>query len=514
MRPTMPCSHLSEIPAVWTRGRDSQSPTAKRRWAMKVTLIRPAYSSLYQLITSKTRYKEVSPPMGLLYVAAALEQDGHQVQVIDGEADDLTPSQVLERIEASQPDVLGAGATSVDFHGANLVLREAKREFTVATVLGGAHGTVLADQILRENPHIDYVVRGEGEITARQLLDQLEHGGDLSKIEGLSYAEGTEATHNPERPFMADLDANCLPARHLVDQSKYLLPLPGKGMRRMTAIQAMRGCPFKCVYCYRMFGNTVRFRSPVLVVDEIEHCISTYGIEYVTFVDDTFMINAKRVIDLCQEMMKRKLDFSWRCYTRADTVDEGLLRVMKDAGCKQISIGVESGNQRVLDTAGKGTKLEQYVRAYDLLGKVGFEKRGSFILGLPYEDATTLRDTIDFAKRLRLDRAFFNICTPYPGTQLLEMAQKGEGLRLTGEEWEEFLRWGNAVIELEDVTRDELVEWQRTAMMEFYARPRIILHHLKEFIGGEREGFYYRPLFFGLKEFCERRIKGLFRKAG
>lgn len=480
---------------------------------MKVLLTRPAYSPLYQLITSKTRYKEVSPPMGLLYVAAALERDGHQVEIVDGEVDDLTPGELLKRIEASSPDIVGAGATTVDFKYANEILKMAKERLAITTVLGGAHATVLPDQVLQENSHIDYIVRGEGEISTGQLLRQLEGKGDLSQVEGISYRKEASFINNPDRPFITDLDSNCLPARHLVDQSKYLLHLPGKGMQRMTPIQAMRGCPFKCIYCYRMFGKTVRFRDPVLVVDEIVDCMETYDIKYITFIDDTFMIDPKRVIVLCTELINRKLDLSWRCYTRADTIKEDLLRIMKEAGCKQISVGVESGNQEILDIAGKGIKLEQYAEAYKLIAKVGFEKRGSFILGLPYDNAESLRDTIDFAKNLRLDRAFFNICTPYPGTKLLQMAERGEGLHLTTDEWEKFTRWGNAVIELGDISADKLIEWQKIAMMEFYARPRVILYHLKAFISGEYKKFYYRPLFFGLKEFYERKIKNFFRKA-
>ncbi len=222
---------------------------------MKVLLTRPAYSPLYKLINIKAKYTEVSPPIGLAYVAAALEIDGHQVEIIDGEADNLTPSEILKRVEVYKPDLLGTGATTVDFDYANLILKEAKKLFGVTTVLGGPHATVLPDQALHENPHIDYLVRGEGEITTRHLLKQLEQKGSLSQLEGLSYREDAKIIHNADRPFISNLDENCLPARHLLDQSKYLLPLPGKGMQRMTAIQAMRGCPFKCIYCYRMFGK-------------------------------------------------------------------------------------------------------------------------------------------------------------------------------------------------------------------------------------------------------------------
>lgn len=474
---------------------------------MKILLTRPAYSPLYQLFTSKTQYRAIDFPLGIGYVAAALERDGHQVEIVDGEADDLIPSELVKRIEFSKPDIVGAGATTVDFDDTNLILKEAKERFNVTTILGGAHATVLAGEVLHENPHIDYVVRGEGEITARELLKYLEQKGNLSQVEGLSYREDGRVIHNADRPLIPHLDENYWPARHLVDNSKYLIPLPSKGLRRMTTIQAMRGCPFKCIYCYRMFGNRVRLRNPLLVVDEVEDCINNYGVEYFNFVDDTFMVNAEKVTQFCEEIIRRKIKFPWQCFTRADTVREDLLKLMKEAGCQQISIGVESGNQEILDIAGKGTKLEQYVRAYELLRKVGFEKRGSFILGLPYENTETMRDTIDFAKKLKLDRAFFNICTPYPKTQLFEMAERGEGLHLATKSWKEFKRWGNAVIELEDVSRDQLIEQQKIAMMEFYARPRIIFHHLKAFLGGNHDKFFYRPLIFGLKEFYRRKIK-------
>jgi len=479
---------------------------------MKIILTRPAYSPLYQLITSRTKVKEATTPLGLLYVAAALEKDGHQVEIVDGEADNFTPDEILQMIEYSKPDIVGVGATTVDFNYVNQILKEVKGKFNIITILGGAHATVLPGQVLEENPHIDYLIRGEGEITSRELLKQLGEKGDLTQVKGLSYRQEGKIIHNPDRPFIVDLNENVVPARHLIDPSKYLSVLPEKGMKRWTLVQTMRGCPFKCIYCYRMFGQSVRFRDPVLVVREIEDCISNYSIEYIMFADDTFTVNQKRTAAICEEIIKRKLKFTWRCFTRADTLNEGVLKIMKEAGCKHISIGVESGNQEILDKMGKSIKLEQYVKAYELLGKMGFEKRGSFILGLPYENAKTIRDTINFAKQLQLDRAFFNICTPYPKTQLFQMAKKGEGLRLISNSWEEFKRWGNAVIELENVSRDELIEWQRIAMMEFYARPSIILHHMKEFIKGNHTKFYYRPLFFGLREFYNRKIKGFFRK--
>lgn len=474
---------------------------------MRVLLTRPAYSPLYQLITSKTTQKLVFPPMGLLYIAAALEEEGHRVEIVDGEVDNLAPEGVLQKIEASKPDVVGAGATTVDFEYASSILRQAKKRFGVITLLGGAHGTVLPDQVLDENRHIDYVVRGEGEITVRELLRGIGGSGNLSQVEGISYREEGKVVNNRERSLISNLDNNSWPARHLLDNSKYLFPAPRKGMQVMTSIQTSRGCPYGCIYCYRMFGRSIRFRDPKLVVDEIEDLITRWDVRFISFVDDTFTVDRGRVIEICGQIIRRKLKFSWACLVRADTVEENMLRRMKEAGCEQVSIGVESGNQEVLSRTKKGITLEQCIEAYQLLKKVGFETRGSFMLGLPYENAQTLRNTVDFAKKLQLDRAFFNICTPYPGTPLFDMAKRGEGLSLLTQSWKDFRRWGNAVIELESVSRDELMEWQRVAMMEFYARPKVIFNHVKDFLRGEHAKYYYRPLLFGLAEFYARKIR-------
>ena len=474
---------------------------------MKVLLTRPAYSPLYQLITSKTEQKLVFPPMGLLYVAAALEEEGHQVEIVDGEADDMTPDMILRRIEVSKPDIVGAGATTVDFEYANSILKQAKESFGVITMLGGAHGTILPNQVLDENHHIDYIVRREGEITVRELLKEIGGNRNFSQVEGISYREDGKVVNNKERSLISNLDKNLWPARHLLDNSKYLFPVPRKGMQIVTSIQTARGCPYGCIYCYRMFGRKIRFRDPKLVVDEIEDSADRWGVQFISFVDDTFTVDRERVIEICEQIIRRKLNISWACLARVDTLEENMLKKMREAGCEQVSTGVESGNQEILDGLKKGTKLEQYEEAYRMLKKIGFETRGSFMLGLPHENVETLRNTIDFAKKLQLDRAFFNICTPYPGTPLFQMAEEGDGLSLLTKDWKEFKRWGDAVIELDGVSSDELIKWQRIAMMEFYARPKIIFNHIKEFLKGEHAKYYYRPLFFGLAEFYNQKLK-------
>ncbi len=441
----------------------------------------------------------MAPPTGLMYVASSLRAAGHQVKIIDAEVYHLPISRIIKEIAGFNPDVVGAGATSPDFHIASRILKKVKEiSKEITTIVGGPHPTALPAQVLSEESHIDYVIRYEGEITTPKLIDTLENGGDIQKVNGVSYRnkEG-DIKHNPDRDLL-DVNRVPWPARDLIDQKKYSFHVHGKGSTTMTTFQTSRGCPNRCTFCYRMFKNTVRFRHTQLIVDELESCVNEYGTRFIYFIDDTFTYSIRRVIEICDEILNRRLDFYWLCLTRADALDTEMLSKMRKAGCTQVSIGVESGNQRILNGVGKGTTLEQYRRGYRLLKKFGFETRGSFILGLPYETKETIRDTIKLAKELDLDRAFFNILTPYPGTEVYEQALEGDGVRLVTNDWKEFKRWGNSVIELDGITREELVELQKKAMTEFYARPRIILRHIQEFLKGEHSAFYYRPLWYAI----------------
>ena len=436
-----------------------------------------------------------------MYVASNLRNAGHDIKIVDAEVDDLTLPEIMKEIMSFNPDVVGVGSSSPEFVSSSKILEEVKSESkNIVTVVGGPHPTVLPEEVLKENEHIDFVVRFEGEITAVELLDALKNNTELKNVAGISYRNHGDIVHTAKRELL-DVNKNPWPARDLIDQKKYLHPIPRRGMHVMTVAQSSRGCPNQCTFCYRMFGYKVRFREPKSFVDEIEYCLDNYKIDSFSFVDDTFTLVKKRVIEICDEISSRGMDITWVCWARANTLDREMLIKMKKAGCIQLSMGVESGSQKILNGVKKGTKLEQYKKYFKLLKEFGFETRGSFMLGLPHETRESIKDTIDFSKELALDRAFFNICTPYPGTELYEQALRGDGIRLTTKDWKEFTRWGNAVSELDGITREELIELQKDAMTEFYVRPRIILHYIKEFAKGERDGFYYRPLWYGIRHF-------------
>ncbi|MDD5327360.1 MAG: radical SAM protein [Phycisphaerae bacterium] len=473
---------------------------------MRVFLARLPYSFIYGMLTSKTKTKMVLPPSGMLYVASALEKAGHKVMVADCEAEGLSISEVVHRVADFRTEMFGVGSTTPEFPVASELIKTVKQQLGVFTVLGGPHGTILSKDVLSENPHIDFVVRGEGEITTTELLEALEKNGELQAIKGLSYRCNGQIRCNENRKLIQDLDSLPLPARHLTAPALYLFPDPKFGMKRLATVHTSRGCPYRCTYCYHMFGTKMRFRATERVINEIQICVEQYGAEVIFFVDDTFTLKPTRVMDICDKIIQHRIPIRWMCLARADTLREDMLLKMRQAGCIHISVGVESGNQKILDLARKQITLAQVENGFRLLRRLGFETRASFILGLPGENQQTIRETIDFAKHLAIDRANFNIFTPYPGIEICEDPKLRSCYKFLSKGWSDFRREGNAVIELNDVPREQLIEFQRIALMEFYMRWPIVWRHLVGFVRGARDAFYYRPLLFAAKEHFRRRL--------
>jgi radical SAM superfamily enzyme YgiQ (UPF0313 family) len=289
---------------------------------------------------------------------------------------------------------------------------------------------------------------------------------------------GKRIVHNPARPLIEDLDKLPYQARDLVPMHKYRYPSPGKGLVPFIVMLTTRGCPYQCIFCEKLEGTKVRYRSPENVVEEIETLHRNYGASFFQFNDETFILDHKRVHRICDMIIERKLDITWYCMIRANLATKELLQKMRKAGCVRISMGVETGNAKIMKILNKGATLDDYRKAYRIAKELGIETRGSFIIGNPYDTEETIRDTIDFAKSLHLDEAYFNIMTPYPGTKVYEMAKKGKGLRLLTEDWSKYTRWGNAVIELPGLSREDLIRWQMKATRSFYLRPKKVWHQM------------------------------------
>jgi len=371
------------------------------------------------------------PPLGLGYLAAVLEREGHTVTIHDFGLDpDLSAESAVRRIAADAPDMVGLTAMTNNYHSARSLIAEIRSQLVCPIVLGGPHATLFPEQVLAESG-VDYVVFGEGEETLCELIGTLSDGGttrDLASIAGLCFRDGPDVKVNRARPLIRDLDSLPFPARHLYDLSRYSLRAPNGDA--MVTVLSSRGCPYNCSYCFKgIAGRTYRQRSPEQLLDELSQLVTEYGYHNVYFVDDLFTFDAEWVTAVANGMLDRDLDLRWQCLSRVDRVTLQELQLMQRAGCRELHYGIESGNPEVLAQIGKHITMEQVRDAVRWTRQAGILAKGYFMLGLPGDTEETMRQTIQFAGELDLDQAMFSLTTPFPGTRLWEeAAQKYDGL--------------------------------------------------------------------------------------
>ncbi|MFH0861084.1 MAG: radical SAM protein [Candidatus Altiarchaeota archaeon] len=448
---------------------------------MRIVLINPPFTGIYGRYKSAARLAAVYPPLGLTYLASTVRD--HDVRILDMETERMEIPDVLEKIKKFKPDVVGVTSTTPVYQNVVEILKRIKQyDGSIITLCGGSHITSLPDETLNLCEDIDIGVIGEGEITFREIIDCVESGEDYSNVEGTSIRSGNIVRLNKNRKLIENLDGIRFPSRDLLDYKKYLWSVPHKGFVPITTIMTSRGCPFKCIFCSQrvIFGETVRYRSVDNVIKELKLAVEEQNIKHFIFLDDTLGLNKKLTYELCDRIIKEGLDITWEGTTRADVATKELLKKMSDAGLNRISFGVESGNQHILDAAKKGTRLEQIRMAYENATTVGLETRMSIVLGLPFETKETIERTIKFMKSLKCQQAYVNVGTPFPKTEYCYMAKNGYGgLRLLTDDWSEYRRWGNAVIDVNDLSKEDLIKFQKKAMIEFYLQPRRILYNLK-----------------------------------
>jgi anaerobic magnesium-protoporphyrin IX monomethyl ester cyclase len=428
----------------------------------------------------------VFPPLGIAYVAALLEAK-HKVCIIDAPTEGwrnleqvdgtkyqvgLKYDEIANRIRQWSPDVVGV---TIPFSGwckpAFEVASIAKSiDKDVTTVLEGQHPSARPADCLT-HPNIDFVIIGEGEHTMLELADVLEQGikGNLKKIKGIAFIKNGETVITAPRPVIQDLDSLPFPARHLLPMDAYFAAVKenhprGEIYKPWTTMITSRGCPYNCVFCtiHVVMGKKWRGRSPENVVDEIEQLVQTYHIKQIDFVDDNMTLNKKRMEAICDLIVKRRVDVEW--YTpngvRADTLGESLLAKMKKSGCKKIRIAPESGVQRVVNQIiKKNLNLEDVEKAVVLSKKVGIKVGCFFVIGLIGETKEDIKESINYAYRLRklgADSFIFSIAMPVYGTELYEQAKHGGFLREGFSD--EALASAEPLIETPEFTADDLRE--------------------------------------------------------
>lgn len=437
---------------------------------LRVTLINPPQN---------TRYPQ--PPIGLALIAAILEKANYQVSLLDANALQLKPDVIASMVV--HVDVVGITAMTPTIGTVLNIAREIKKKNKeIKIILGGPHVTLLPLKTLQASPDVDVLVRGEGDLTIIQLLQVLENHLPLDLVPGISFQANNTIFHKADKESMVDMDSLPYPAYHLLPWGKYK-PHPPHGMAMpFDAMVTSRGCPYRCAYCSKpVFGSTFRTQSPERVVEEMEYLQKRFGIREIAFYDDSFTIDKKRVHAIADKIIAKNLKIVWTCETRVNLVDKELLAHMKAAGCYTIAYGIESASPEIIKTIQKDITIKQVEVAVRASREVGLQVIGYFMIGSPGETPQTIRDTINFAKKLKIDFAQFSITTPFPGTELYEIYKRKNTEEIP---WEKFVyastdNPASPVFESDNLTREDLIKWVSRAYREFYLRPAYIGQRLR-----------------------------------
>lgn len=454
---------------------------------IKITLINPPLSLKERYGKDLDKFGAITEPLGLAYLAANLEKNDYPVSIIDSVALGLDVNGVLEELVKENPDLVGITVLTPMYDLVKeLVNRIREAMPKVKIILGGAHATALPKETLSQMQRVDYICVGEGENTLLELARFLSCGGNVALINGLVYRhkEGKLISNLP-RKFEMDLDKFPPPARHLLPMKKYHLTASRvKGKGYCPTLILARGCPFNCAFCSHPFGRSFRHHSVERIISELENVVENYNAKEVNFEADTLTIDKSFLLALCQKLGETGLNkkIRWTCESRVDTIDKELLQAIKKAGCWQISYGIESGAQRLLNLINKGTTLKKIEEVVALTKKIGISIRGFFILGLPTETIKESWQTIKFAKKLDPLWAQFTVTIPFPGTPLFDLLKKQGQIRHFN--WSQYSTWGGwsgKRLPFIDPERkeEELKRLQKQAMVAFYLRPKVVWRFLK-----------------------------------
>ena len=363
------------------------------------------------------------PPMASMYLAGYVRSKGYTPKILDLDIENMTLDQVVSYVSSISPRIIGMTAFTSTVNVAYGILAAIKKAVPNAlTVIGGPHVTFLPDEALSQEG-IDVVAMGEGEETLAEVIGTYESNKGLDEVRGIAYKKDGKMKVNPPRPLIQNLDQIPFPARDLVSYERYRW----QGVLEAPMLTS-RGCTFHCQYCSssEIMGRRYRIRSVQNVIDEIKEVQEKYHVKDIEFIDDTFTLNMKRASQIMKAIVGEKLDVRLSLSSRVNTINEDLMRDLKNGGTTNIYFGVESGSQRVLDLMQKGIKLEQAVAAVNLAKKYNIGVLCSYIIGYPGETPEEMDQTIKFSIKLNSDYAQYSILTPFPGTPIYyELDRKG-----------------------------------------------------------------------------------------
>lgn len=415
-------------------------------------------------------------PYSLCLAAAILEEQGIECKVSDCVVEEMNFKDLEKEIKSFKPNaiIINTSTPSIwnDLSTAGFAKKIDKNIFTITL---GIHPSERVQECFDYEKDLDLIIRGEPEITFKELFKKLVDKKLFTKIKGISYRKKDKIINNSARPLMENLDWLPFPAWHLIDLKYYTLPFIDKPF---LLLGTARGCPHKCTFCYAKsyYGRGFRPRSPKRIVDEIEYVKNRFGVDEFLMWTEAFTINKKYCMDICDEILKRKIKIGFVCNSRVDSVDLELLKMLKQAGCWMVGYGVESGNQEIINKTKKGITLDQTRKAFKMTRSVGIETTAHSVIGLLGESPETVKESLKFMKEIDPDFAQFYCAVPMPWTELYEEA-KEKGY-ITSEDYADYEQ-NMSIMHTGKMTPQEVEKWREWIYRRFYIRPITIFRTVK-----------------------------------
>lgn len=431
------------------------------------------YKSMHKLLRRLGGNKPIlgiQPPYGLMYLSSYLKKAGHEVFLVDGLLS--SEDEILKVIKDNKIEMAGISSVTWNWHEAKKLARLLRQTYPdLKLAIGGAHANGVGGKILEDSEDFDYAFYGDGEETFLKAVEAVSAGKKPEMTDGIAFRDNGKVIASNRSAVITDIDNMLFPDRDSLGIDNYR---PSPLQYRKTPFTAMfgsRGCPFTCTFCHT--EKKVRIRSAENLVEEIELLQERHGIKEVLFFDDTFTLDKKRVYKFCDLLSRKGIRLSWAANARADTVDSGMLRAMKKAGCWRLLLGIESGSQRQLDCMQKREKLEDIERAVDIISKSGIQTLGMFMFGMPTETYQEGLETVKFMKKLKLD--FVSVCnvTPFPGTKIYDQAANESGFK----GFEQMNMFDISYVP-QTMSENQLKDLLKRSMREFYLRPSYVLRQL------------------------------------
>lgn len=414
------------------------------------------------------------PLLGLAYLKAVLEKSGHECKIFDPRFHRWQKEELVSRIVDFEPDVVGVSAMTHEITEAADIASKIKKSLpNVPMILGGCHVTALPERTIEEFPVFDVGVYEEGEKTFPELLRiKSKNSPQLDKIAGIVFQKNGQSSITPAREYLSTDELDALPYPALDDYYPRNSDALG-GKNSEYVMYASRGCPFNCAFCMRVLGRKVRQRSPESICDEMLYAENVYGAHTIRFRDEIFLFNNDRTVRTLELMVKLGIPkrLRWSGQIRVDFVETSLIRLAKKAGCFLLGMGVESGDDNILKNVGRGYTVDKVRKAVCVIKKEEIRLGTYFILGHPNETRETVKKTVDLVAELNTNTAAVGLMVPYPGTRIYEMAVNGKGgYRLLSRNWADYDKYNSRCLELESLSYDELVKWQKYATLNFYLK--------------------------------------------